>query len=89
MINVVNTNGTITVTTPDTVGAESVNNVDYIIPFPDSEAINEIAFYGADNEANCIATINLTLDEAYTDIASAQAGIVAAGGLVFLNGVQQ
>jgi len=89
MINVVNTNGTITVTTPDTVGAEAVNDVDYIIPFPDSEAINEIAFYGADNEANCIATINLTLDEAYTDIASAQAGIVAAGGLVFLNGEQQ
>ena len=86
---VVNTNNTISTTTPDTVGAEAVNDVDYIIPFPDSEAINEIAFYGADSEANCIATINLTLGESYTDITSAKSGIVAAGGLVFLNGVQQ
>jgi hypothetical protein len=85
---VVNQGGIIVTTTPETVGAETVNDVNYIMPFPDSDAENLIAFYGADTEANAIITINLVLESDYVDFATAKPAFVAAGGLVFLNGGQ-
>jgi len=85
---VVNQGGSIVISTPETTGAEAVNDVDYIMPFPDSEMENEIAFYGADSEENCVTTIGLVLGSDYADITTAKAAFLAAGGLVFLDGNQ-
>jgi hypothetical protein len=83
---IVNQGGTIITTTPETVGAEAVNDVNYIMPFPDADAENLIAFYGADSEANATITINLVLESDYADFTTAKPAFVAAGGLAFFDG---
>ena len=91
MVHVIKQDGAIEVVAPETVGSIAVVDSAYIIAFPEDSEYG-VAFFGAESEAHCIETMGLVLQSVEVeegDFTSGKAAIEAAGGLVFLNGVQQ
>jgi len=90
MVHVIKQDGAIAVVAPETVGSVAVVDSLYIIAFPEDSDLG-VAFFGANSEEHCIETMGLVLQSVEVeqgDFVSGKTAIEAAGGLVFLNGVQ-
>jgi len=88
MVHVIKENGAISVVAPETEGSVAVVDSKYIIAFPEDSDFG-VAFFGAEDETHCVEVMGLVLQAEQADFAAGKAAIQAAGGLVFLEGVQQ
>ena len=88
MVHVIKENGAISVVAPETVGSLAVTDSKYIIAMPEDGELG-VAFFGGEDEAHCLEVMGLVLQAEQADFAVGKAAIQAAGGLVFLEGVQQ